>query len=223
MNETFRFAQGDRVLKAVIFDMDGVLVDSQPLHFDTDVAVLKELGVADADVSTVTPYAGMSNADRWAKYKRDFDLAPEVADIIAVHARIIAEMLQTQEIRAIDGVEELLKRLTERGVSCSVASSSSYDFVFSMLDKINLRKYFSIVVSGEDLTNSKPAPDIFLKTLSMHSVNKDEAVIIEDSANGVRAAVAAGIRCIGYRNASSGEQDLSGADIIISEFKGLVI
>jgi HAD superfamily hydrolase (TIGR01509 family) len=213
----------NRLLRAAIFDMDGVLVDSQPLHFDTDVAVLRELGVAQAAVATVTPYAGMSNNDRWAKYKADFYLTPEVPDIVAVHARIIAEMLAEQEVRAIPFVEDLLKQLKARGVSLSVASSSSYDFVYSMLDKINLRQYFDIVVSGEDLANSKPAPDIFLKTLALHGVNKDEAVIIEDSANGVRAAVAAGIRCIGYRNPSSGEQDLSGAVLTVNCFGELLI
>ena len=84
-----------------------------------------------------------------------------------------------------------------------------------------LKKYFKICVSGNEVKNGKPAPDVFLHTANLLKVNPQECLVIEDSTNGVKAAKSAEMRCIGFQNFNSGNQDLSDADMIISTFSEL--
>jgi len=207
--------------RAVIFDMDGVLVDSQPFHFDVDRAVLASCGRETA-LEVVQNYAGMSNVNRWTKYKRDFGLKASVETLIATHVRIIMEQLDAAALQAIPHIPALLDMLKAQDLRLAVASSSSYDFIYKMLDKLGIRGVFDIVLSGEDMPNSKPAPDIFLRAADMLECAADECVVIEDSASGVQAAGAAKIRCVGFRNVNSGAQDLTGAALIVDDFADLL-
>ena len=209
------------MMEAVIFDMDGVLVDSQPFHFEVDRAVLASCG-HEASLETVQNYAGMSNVNRWAKYKRDFNLDASVETLIATHVRSIMERLDAAELQAIPHIPELLEMLKEKGLRLAVASSSSYDFIYKMLDKLGIRGAFAVVLSGEDMPNSKPAPDIFLRAAELLGSAPSACVVIEDSASGVQASVAADIRCVGFRNANSGAQDLTGASVVIDDFAELL-
>lgn len=206
--------------KAVIFDLDGVLVDSQPFHFVVDQAVLAKNGVF-VPLEVVHGYAGMANQNRFVKYKNDFSITTSVEELIQTHIETIAELLDKSDLSVVDGIPELLSMLKQKGFKISVASSSSYDFIYKMLDKLGIRDYFDPVISGEDMKNSKPAPDIFLHAARVQGCEPSECIVIEDSAVGVAAAVAAGIKCIGYQNPTSGEQDLSGADMIIDDFSVL--
>ena len=208
--------------KAIIFDMDGVLIDSQPLHFEVDIRVLQQFGYP-ATLQDVEKYAGMSNPDRWAKYKRDYDLQATENELIEAHIIALKNLFDSKEgLKPIKGIVQLLQMLKEKDLQMSVASSSSYDFVHMVLDKLKISEYFDIIVSGEDMEKSKPAPDIFLATARKHNVSVEDCVVIEDSHNGVSAAKAANIFCIGYINKTSGEQNISKADIIINDFHKLV-
>ena len=208
--------------KAIIFDMDGVLIDSQPLHFEVDKLVLHQVDYP-AQGKDVEKYAGMSNADRWAKYKKDYELQATIEELTAAHVAALKDLFGNREdLKPIDGILPLLQMLKERGLSMSVASSSSYDFVYMVLDKLNIADYFDLVVSGEDMPKSKPEPDIFLATAQKHGCSVEECIVIEDSKNGVLAAKAAHMKCIGYINPTSGEQDISMADLIIDDFACLL-
>ena len=204
--------------KAIIFDMDGVLIDSQPLHFEVDMLVLKQFGYP-AKLKEVEKYAGMSNADRWAKYKKDYMLQATETELINAHVLALKNLFGSKEdLKPIHGIVPLLNMLKESELKMSVASSSSYDFVHMVLDKLQIAEYFDIVVSGEDMQKSKPAPDIFLATVEKHGCSVEECVVIEDSQNGVLAAKTANIKCVGYINKTSGEQDITKADLIIDDF-----
>ena len=100
----------------------------------------------------------------------------------------------------------------------AVASSSSYDLIGAVLERLDLRMYFDAIVSGEDMENGKPAPDIFLKTARVLKSDESSCVVIEDSGNGVLAANRAGMKVIGYINPSSGVQNLETATRIIQRF-----
>ena len=201
--------------------MDGVLVDSQPFHFEVDRAVLAACGHA-VPLEVVQRYAGMSNPNRWAKYKADFALTQSVDALIALHVETIMARLDAADLQAIPCIPALLAMLREKGLRLAVASSSSYDFIYKMLDKIGIRGAFTHIISGEDMVNSKPAPDIFLHAAKMLGCETAECVVVEDSASGVCASVVADIACVGYRNWNSGEQDLTGADWIVEDFAVLM-
>lgn len=121
----------------------------------------------------------------------------------------------------ISGITELLVSINKHNTTMAVASSSSIRFIEAVLRKLNIDKYFKLYISGEEIKKSKPDPDIFLKTAEMLQIKPKECIVIEDSKNGVIAAKKAGMKCIGYINPNSGNQDLSEANVVISDFNAL--
>lgn len=207
------------MVKAVIFDMDGVLVNSQPIHYKADIFTLKDLGIAIAQ-SDLEKYAGTSNPNRFANFKKDFSIKQTIEQITAIQQKYIFNLIAKENLEPVSGVKHLIKAL-HINTKIAVASSSSYKFVNAVLNKIGIINFFDEIVSGEDMINSKPAPDIFLATANKLNVFPSDCVVIEDSTNGVLAAIAAKMKCIGYINATSGNQDLSKADLTIDDFNKL--
>ena len=208
------------MIKGIIFDMDGVLVDSQPAHFVFDIKSLEKCGVI-RDTAFVTQYAGMAGPDRWAKYKKDLALTEDVDTLVARHAATIADCLNDFQFVPIRGVTELLVFLKEKGLRLAVASSSDTAFVHRMLGLLKLDRYFDAIVCGDEITRSKPAPDIFLKAAQVLGLTPERCIVIEDSGAGTLAASRAGIPCVGYINPNSGQQDLSPAFQTIHSFDEL--
>ena len=204
--------------KAIIFDMDGVLVDSQPLHFRVDTKVLAECGVA-AGPADVARYAGVSILDKWTSYKLDFGLLEDVSRLGSLHAAMMMEIFRDTNLDPIDGIPELLSLVRGLGYKTAVASSSTMELIELVIEKSGLSKYFDALVTGEDVGRGKPAPDVFLKASGVLDVLPRNCVVVEDSANGVLAAYNAGMRCIGFRNPNSGEQDLGKADWVLERFR----
>lgn len=205
------------MIKAVIFDMDGVLLDSQPVHFKADMEVLAKCG-RNVTQSEVEKYAGTPNQNRWVKYKNDFGLTQSTDELIKLHGIILSSLIESQKLLPVKGVKELLIKIKDKQYKTSVASSSSRDFVYKVLDLADLLKFFDELVCGGDVKRGKPEPDIFLKAAEHLGAKPEECIIFEDSTNGVAAALAAKIKCIGYRNETSGNQDLSKATVIIDSF-----
>ena len=202
---------------AVIFDMDGVLIDSQPMHYELDIRVLKSCGY-NANLSTVTPYTGMSNPDRWAKYKVDLELETEVDELIEKAEEAMRDMFTAADLKPIDGIPLLLDGIKAMGVPCGVASSSPHELIELVLGKIGLRDSFDIIVSGEDVAEGKPSPDIYLKASEKTGVPPKLSIAIEDAPAGILAAKNAGYVSIGFRNPNTIGQEFSNADYTVDRF-----
>ena len=205
------------MITSVLFDMDGVLIDSQPLHCEADVRTLKYFGVT-ASTADVEKYAGTTNMDRYTRFKIVYHLANTVEEMVAYREKCIMDLVYCADLSAISGILELLESIKSLGLKTAVASSSSYDLIFAVLDKLNIRHYFDKIISGEDMENGKPAPDIFLAAAKALESRPEQCVVIEDSGNGVLAARRAHMKVIGYKNPSSGFQDLSGATEVTDDF-----
>ena len=204
--------------RAVIFDMDGVLIDSEPLYTEMNKELFEELGI-DMDVSEYHQFVGMSSPLMWTMIRDKYSLQPSVADLMNMEKARIHKLLSSDRISSpIGGVENLLDSLKELGIIMSVASSSARKNVETVLKKLDLEKYFAATVCGEDIENGKPAPDIFLKASELMSINPVNCVVIEDSYNGLCGAKAAGMKCIGYAGDPSSKQDLGGADLTVKSF-----
>ena len=204
--------------KAVIFDMDGVLIDSEPLYTEMNKELFAELGI-NMDPSEYHQFVGMSSPLMWTMIRDNYSLQPSVVDLMNMEKARIHKLLSSDRVSSpIGGVENLLESLKDLGIIMSVASSSARKNVETVLKKLDLEKYFAGTVCGEDIENGKPAPDIFLKASELMSTIPVNCVVIEDSYNGLCGANAAGMRCIGYAGDPSSKQDLSDADLIVKSF-----
>jgi len=208
------------MLKAVIFDMDGVLIDSEPIHFSIDKKLLSSLGL-DVDERFLSRYVGVSNPEMLADVKKRFNLDYSILELLNKKSKLLLESLDEAPLQPIDGVKELVCDLVSHGVLLAVASSSPRAYIEAVIKKLDMQKYFQVVVSGEELEKSKPEPDIFLRAADLLGVEPGECVVIEDSSPGVEAAYRAGIRCIGFVNPNSGSQDLSKASVTVDDMRKL--
>lgn len=208
------------MLKAVIFDMDGVIVDSEPLHFEIDKRILRKCGV-DADDEILLPYVGVSNPDMWKDLKMKYDLPMSVDELLKLQSDLKTEVFSEPGPEAIDGIKELLTDLKQNNIISVVASSSSRAFIEAILNITHIREFFVDIFSGEEVERGKPFPDIFLKAAETLEVTPEECIVIEDSGKGIMGALAAGMKCVGYANPNSGPQDLSGASSIVHSIREL--
>ncbi|WP_046242561.1 HAD family hydrolase [Hymenobacter terrenus] len=204
----------------VIFDMDGVLVDSEPLHFELEQRLFAQLGLV------VPPHlheslVGMAPRTMWQTLQAHFALSQPVSELLALERQLKLTALQEQTVTCIPGVDRLLDVLRTAGFRLSVASSSPRALIQLFLDKLGFYPYFDHIVSSDDVREGKPAPDIFLEVAQRYGQPPALFTVVEDSTNGVRAAKAAGMRCIGYQSQQSGQQDLALADLITDDFHQL--
>lgn len=204
------------MISTVIFDMDGVIIDSEPIYFKVEQELLQELGI-DFSKKEHSKYVGRS--DLWQsikdKYGLDFD-PDEIQE--REQNQYMTYLAESFNDEPVEGVSELIKSLNSDGYTLVLASSSPMGNIYFVLNKFGLLDFFSHKVSGDELETSKPHPEIFLEAAKMAETEPRHCLVIEDSQNGVRAAKNAGMRCVGYRNLNSGQQDLSAADWIIDHF-----
>ena len=201
--------------------MDGVIVDTEPVHHFAYYQHFNELGIEVSD-EMYRSFTGNSTRNIFQKLKAQFDLQEDVEDLILRKRHLFNEAFDLKEdLYLIDGVEELIKDLHANGIQLIVASSASKVTINRVFTRFNLHQYFTHIVSGEDFPKSKPHPAIFEHAASLSIAPKENCIVIEDSTNGIQAAVSAGIFCVGYNSFHSKNQDLSKANVVIQHFNEL--
>lgn len=203
-------------IKAVLFDMDGVLINTEPLHYRMWKEAFKGRGL-DIDYDIYKHCIGATDAYLMDlildHYGRDFR-----GDVRLSEERAVIEkrMLKEEGFPEMSGVREMLRTLHETGFLLAVASSSPLERINDAVDYIGARQYFSLLNSAENVARSKPAPDIYLDTAQKLGVLPEECIVLEDSENGSIAAVSAGMICVGLDNPDSGDQNLERAVVTIA-------
>jgi HAD superfamily hydrolase (TIGR01509 family) len=186
-------------IQAIIFDMDGVLIDSEPLHHAAMNAVLAPLNhtVEDPEYRT---YIGASSAYAWERIVAARRLPDPPATYMARYDEAVCAVVAEQGV-PMPGLLPLLADLRAAGVPLAVASSSAARWVEVTLGCIGVRDDFAVVVSGEQVTRGKPAPDIFLRAAALLGVDPAHCLVIEDSPRGLEAARAAGMFAVALQAA----------------------
>jgi beta-phosphoglucomutase len=209
------------MIKTVIFDMDGVIVDTEPVHHYAYFQLFKELNIEVSEEKYST-FTGFSTRNTFQTLKELFPLEASVEELIQRKRDLFNDAFDSKaDLELLSGVGDLIENLHQNGMQLIVASSASKVTIDRVFKRFDLDQYFSHIVSGEDFPKSKPHPAIFLHAASLSNAPKENCIVIEDSTNGVKASKAAGIYCIGYRSLNSKNQDLAEADQIVNDFKEL--
>ena len=208
------------MLKAVIFDMDGVLIDSEPVHYQANKEIMEEFGYS-LDYEYYKGFIGSTLTHMWETLKKKYDIKKDIKELNAMSEKYSRDVVKRDGYINIPGACELVKMFNKNGIKLAVASSSSAYIIEDVLNSLDIKEYFDAVVSGENIKNPKPAPDIFLAAAEKIGVSPEECIVIEDSANGVNGAQKAGMTAVGYINPNSGDQNLSNADYLVESFEGL--
>jgi HAD superfamily hydrolase (TIGR01509 family) len=209
------------MIKALIFDMDGVLVDSEPFHVEIEKQqfLLNRLPISDEEHRG---YMGIASDVMWKEIADRHSLNVSV-EVITGQNRIesIRFFTELKEIPVMPELHELLERLKHKNYPMAVASSSFPEIIDLILKRTGLRKYFQVVVSSQEAGRSKPEPDVFLLAAEKLGIASKNCLVIEDSGNGIKAAKAAGMRCVAYQSPAVNPTSQKQADAVIKSYSEL--
>jgi len=209
------------MIQTVIFDMDGVIVDTEPVHHFAYNLHFKQLGIQ-VSPELYASFTGNSTKNIFERLKTEFNLREDIQTLVETKRNLFNEAFDKKEdLYLLDGVEDLIKELYSNGMQLVLASSSATVTINRIFNRFKLHKYFTHIVSGEDFPKSKPHPAIFQHAAFLAKTPVENCIVIEDSTNGILAAKAAGIYCIGYDSFHSKMQDYSMADKVISHLNEL--
>jgi len=208
-------------IECVIFDMDGVIIDSELLHKKAYYETFVSLGleVSEGLYKTLT---GSSTINAFQKLVAHFNLNEEPSELVLQKRKRYVNFFENDPtLHLVKGVEEIIHYFYDKGITLVLASSSAMVNIDRVFNRFHLNQYFSAKISGADLSASKPHPEIFEKAAILGNTPKENCIVIEDSDNGVKAANDAGIFVFGYRNPLAADQTLENADKIITDFSEL--
>lgn len=209
-------------VRAVIFDMDGVVINSEPLGLRANTELFKQLAI-DVPESVYSTFVGTAPYNNMQKLKQLYDLPLSFEELVTLRSGIYFNLFEVaDDLKLMPGVVELLLKLREKGIVTILATSSFRDKIDKVFKKFPLAEYFDDVISGEDFEFTKPDPAIFIEAVKRTGFDKSECIIIEDSTNGIAAAKAAGVYCVAYKTGHGVPQDMRNADRIINDFSELV-
>lgn len=211
------------MINAVIFDMDGVLIDSESVYKSIEQDLYKELGIV-VPQDLILKSMGMVVVEWWKKIIRIFDLDedPEKWGEIESQRYLDYLMDEHQQKIPMEGALELMASLKKKNIKMAVASSSGVAAINRVCELFGYDDYIDEKISGTNVKHGKPAPDIFLKAGELLNVTPKHCLVIEDSYNGIQAALAAGINCVAYLSAPEGTVDTSKANYRIKHHREVI-
>lgn len=207
--------------EAVIFDMDGVLIDSEPVHYEIENRLFDQLGITVSDEAHRN-YLGTSAEFMYADLKSRFGLPGTVNELMQFGESFTCDYFRQQQVLNLnEGVLPLLKEMKLAGMKLAVATSSSPEVAKVLLDRCEITSYFDAIVTTSEAGKSKPAPDVYLLAAQKIGIVPSNCIVFEDSPNGLSAAKSAGMYCIAVQTGSVNVNELSGADFLIQTFEGM--
>ena len=186
--------QPTRKFSAVIFDLDGTLVDSEPLYLEADQKIFRPLGII-VEAEHKKPYTGLSSHCFLADIKKQYDLSISVEELLTRKNAAYMELAQ-ERTHVFPEMRTFVSLLKEHGYPLAVASGSSKEVIDAVLEAADLLTYFDVTLSSSQVKKGKPAPDVFLEAARLLNTPPQACLVMEDSCYGVEAAKNAQMSCI---------------------------
>jgi len=208
------------MIKAVIFDMDGLMVDSELFQSMAFKKILKRYGIEAKE--EIVQVIGIREVENWEIIKKKYGLKEDTAKLMKERGKIYIKILKEKAV-AMPGLYKLIDSLKKSGYKIALASSSVYEHVQIVLKKLKLQKDFNIIISGGDVNRGKPDPEVYLITAKKLSVKPIDCLVLEDAYTGVIAAKNAKMKCIAVPNKYTKNQDFSKADLVVKSLEEITI
>lgn len=205
------------MIEAIVWDMDGVIIESEPYHIKAEIETLAEEGI-DLDPEVAKEYFGLRTEDYFRELARRYRKDLPIADMLKRHARILAGYHAQSPL--VPHAKEVLSAL-QKDYRQGLATSTRRELAEIPLRKFSLSGYFEARLFGDEVRKGKPDPEMFLTMAGRLGVEPKNAAVIEDAENGFRAGKAAGMLVIGRKAGHNKNQDFSLADYVISDLRGI--
>lgn len=200
-------------MKTVIFDLDGVLIDSEKIYMRIESQLLKDFGIS-PNKALSQSFTGTKMVDNWTNIKKIFGLNFSVNDLVEKEKLKFLECIENNEVEKFDDAYILMKNLFESGYNLGIGTSSSSISANKLIKRFGFDELIKSIITSDDVSFSKPAPDIFLAVAKNLDADPSSCVVVEDSQIGIKSAKAAGMKCIARKNENN--DNYEGADLIVS-------
>ncbi len=205
------------MITTAIFDMDGVITDSEYLHIEAKRQLFSKYNVHLSE-ARLQQFAGIPFGEIFNSIISEYGLSVTVEKLSSEVESILFRLFKEEGVIPVRGVIDFIRHLHSRGIKLAVASSSKKNLVCFGLEQLGIIPLFGAILTAEDISQGKPDPEIFLKAAARLESKPEHCIVIEDAHAGVVAAKRAHMLCLAYQNPKSGDQDLSRADKIINPY-----
>ena len=206
--------------KAIIFDCDGVIIDSEYLFLENTINFLKKRNIHQ-NISDVTKYIGLPLDTIIKMIIAEYELKDSVEFVEQYFQSEDVVYNHLEKLKILNNLNMFLEWAKNKNIVCAIASSSPKDYVERVVTILNIKKYFKTIVTIEDVKYGKPFPDVYIEACKRLNIKFNEAVAIEDSPVGIKAAKTAGLYTIGYKGARV-KQDTSASNISVYDFQEII-
>ena len=206
------------MLKAILFDLDGTLVDSEYFHFDCWNEILAEVGVQLTYEDWIKNYAGVPLPVNAQRLIDKYGITIPYDELVERREKLTLERFKTNDVNLMPHVLENLDLYTRKGLTLALVTSSPRQDVEAIFARNGLKHFFKLIITRSEVTNSKPDPESYNVCVEQLSLDKSECIVFEDTLNGVKAAKAADLVCFAIQSNTSEHVKLEVADKIFLDF-----
>lgn len=210
------------MLKAVLFDMDGVIVDTEPVYARNELEMAERMNIP-LTKEFQKNYIGVSHRILWKELKELYDFPYMVDELSFIEREFMANYFVSGELIPINGICELIRSLDENEIKCAIVTSNIEKNVRLVMKRLGIESYISSIASADKVKMIKPAPDLFLYACNELKISPDNCIAVDDCEIGIVGAKSANMKAVGFINPNSGKQDFSKADYIINDMRNLTV
>lgn len=198
-------------MKAIIFDMDGLMIDTEAIYHETDRQMAKRFGKSVSE-ETLGKMMGRKPVESYTIFCKDLVIDEPIEELLKTRYSLVEKML-LEEVRPMPGLFNILDEFKGK-MKMAIATGSPLKFLEITLTKLNIRQYFDVTQSSDEIVKGKPNHEIYLKVINRLCLKPEDCIVIEDSSNGARAGKNAGCYTIAVPSEYTNKQDFSFVDYV---------